>query len=1423
MKKINSYLTIFVLLAALLPAALPVSSVKAQDDNLTEIFQPDGDSGYDSYMADLAENANYSTEETMQVGHTTADGAMRGLITWDFSTLPADAEVVNATLSIWIAEDLAANASTLQVFVVTRNWSEASVTWVSYDPYYDWETKGAQGDADRLSYTSGTAALAADLTPGTRIDIVLQPNAISQMIRENYFGVILRTQNENEDAYTFYTSDYETDPDLRPMLTIDYDPSPAVVDPGWFCVDGTHALGPETCLPQINPEVPHSPFKHHDYKAVANSYGGPWMGNNALIGARMNCTPYPLCKNDFPVYYRVEYYYEWQAWNVISSSYGTTTLMIIGADAAAQETVSCGGGVSQGTCFGVLQGVIDPSAIPTSSQTMDFGLFMQFTVPAEYPVSFSNGRWRIYLSLTPYTEQCSDIYMVPTVDTYNIDPTIETPQGMVGDETPVDNQGYPTVIGQIYMVRVQGGPWNDSADDRFDTAVSTDGTTYLPFRQFASGENADVLCIEVDPLNKDWLTIYFTATTETFYIRVNDTAGVTPTSAFLDNTMDTETPMQYVIGLAFLLEPIDCSAQFVEEETLGSLTLDATSEEQAVNDENTAIIPNEWYGIEVASGTWTDDPSSEERIDMEFKFDAGGMRVQDWQVLAEGSHLVYCEATGRNIIYVQALASEGQIMSLRVNDQDNPKDWSDNGGSLHINVYHETFVRAPHGCELSYNLGDFISHDVVPANATNGKIFGFSLMVAGELMTGSLTPGAIYVLDTTDGPWWQTYTGGGYNENQYYYDVKVKTLLGEWSTLENWTESLCVVNLDGQGHQRVYFQVPNEGNLEYYIKVGGASPVGRGEMGWNLYKGYDNGETGTNCSSFTYDPNEVYGGDYVYSALENGQDITMLESDQYFAIEVLADAEAADPPDYRKSGWWENSSSEEEKDTLQITRSGTDWSTPETSPDVLCYYTLPSGNLIFFIKTSNGVLENWAMRADSESFTDNIGDETYKLYHASGEGINPWVSCLQDYTAYLPPLNSFEWIPVKQEEGNRLLPMETSPEVIDTNGDGLIWWENLWLMPDHIYEVDTLSGDWDDGEGSGHDGKAAQLSSDDGLTWYSFDTHPDVICFHQDANPERYWKAIFEVTDGQKWRVRVADDNGQFTDNGGSLAYELFLINEFPTCTFDCEGNPPGNGGGEVFDVCILALVKPAPLTLSEISNLGNYLGDWVQYIQRSILAYFAWCQRHTDIVKADIDQLKTKEPLGTVEEFGTIATNIEADIQSYDWDNGGTGGMSGAPVDTSIFDFGNEDGVGPNSVDGINAMFEQYIMPSSGRKFDAWDGGDVVDLTQQTGLPESYTNCNSVFVDYLPSRLRTGVCFATAYWHETGASFWIQILLDIGSIFLMFNMIKRAMQSLIYMMTGVRPWTKDGAIKIIETVRDGGNVVQPIDDWRSSSGYRRR
>lgn len=1376
--KLGSVLIFLALLLSLIPAALPEYDAHAQEELVNVSLQPDGTQGNDTHIVSSAASTNYGTATGLGVGESNAATlTYRSILTFDLSGLPYDLQATVVTLTLTVDQDLADNGGTIEAYAVYQDWLEAQTTWNDRKNFTPWQVAGASGANDLWAQPIGTLEVVGDMTPGTQIVIPLDIDGIVAIRRGNFYGILLRTEAENNDLYIFRSSDHATEAD-RPKLDLTYNPDALTPDPGWICVDGQYATDyPLQTCPSY---ALMSPFTQ------SGSYTGATGMGKSLTAGEMQCDPFPRCQNDFEVYYRVTYQVSITGSGHVADPQFYLIIPGVTNRYWLSGQISCGTGPS--SCQGVFEGRIPVSSLPSSDQmfTVGLGVILWSSTPSTRTLNYS-----LFLSTKPFDEKCSDTWYVPLPETFEIDPTIETPLGING--TPSDHQIYETVIGQTYMVRVEDGPWNDGSNDRTDAAVSLDGVGWMTWADFT----LEAICLEVIPAtgaNPDYKVIYFTATTETFYIRANDEEG-----EFADNEMDPLLPpYSYVIGLAFeLAEPVTCEAQFTYDEVndwIASINLPSTSDDvQALSELSEPLEPGAWYGIEVASGTWSDS-GGPPRIDMEFKFSI----LSDWADLAEGSDLVYCVSDDGTIVYIQAPMSENLDLHLRVNDQDDPQNWADNTGTLGVNIYNADFTRIISGCELQYDVSNLVAHDTVEGTASNGKAFGF-VFSSDELDVSysyGLTPGGWYMVETTDGPWYQTFTGGGYEQGKHYYDMQVKTGSGgAWSSFEDWTQGECVVDIDALGHQRVYFQAPSDGGAEYFLRIAGAGPFTRGWMGWNLYQAIDLGINGLEeCGDFVYNPESTLAIGGVDSWLSNGSYINGLANNEYFAIQIESANTASDPPYYELSGWFESDGGEE-RDDLELTIDGSTWQDLPNHPAVLCYYYTPVENeLVFFIRVLNG--QQWRMRANSTTFSDNVGTEIYRVFSASAGDLDPWATCMDDYTATVPALNEHEWIPPQDEEGVMLMPTLTYNPDADDDDDGVIIWGEPGLEPDHTYKVETKSGPWYDGESP--DGKyLAQLSSDDGETWYLFGEHPDVICYKREQT-QRYWAAIFNVTVGQRWKIRVADtETDVFTDNSGNLAYKLNLVNEFP---IDGPGDLADDYDPNAFDVCIQALVRPATLTLSEIGSLGNYIGDWIHYINRSLLSYFAWCPRHTDLLLSAMRALSMREPLATISELSTVSRNVVADVESYDWEGGYD--------DTSIFNV--------TSQGGVDNLVER-VLPTSGDAFAPWEeGGDLVNFSGGGGLPSYYYTCDSVFANYLPSRIRTGVCFTSAYWKETGASFWVQLTLDIGAIFLLFRMIKGAAQSLVYMMTGVRPWTKDGASRMIVEVANGQDLIQPVDRWRT-------
>ena len=87
---------------------------------------------------------------------------------------------------------------------------------------------------------------------------------------------------------------------------------------------------------------------------------------------------------------------------------------------------------------------------------------------------------------------------------------------------------------------------------------------------------------------------------------------------------------------------------------------------------------------------------------------------------------------------------------------------------------------------------------------------------------------------------------------------------------------------------------------------------------------------------------------------------------------------------------------------------------------------------------------------------------------------------------------------------------------------------------------------------------------------------------------------------------------------------------------------------------------------------------------------------------------------------------------------------------------------------------------------------------------------------------MRDAVCFVNSYARETGLSFIMQMVFDIGGVIAIFAMFKKTAQEIIYMMTGVKPWTKSGAITVIQRVAEnyagGGPTDTGVDPRREAA-----
>jgi len=1356
-KNLHSFLLLVVIFSALIPAR----NVAAQEGSITVDIQPDGDSMKDSFIYKELPGLNEGGNPVLSVGEPVGlERTHRALMEFNLTGLPMDLSVSSATLTLTIKDNQWSNtARTLYVYVINNDWAEYSVNWDwRYNTQLAWAEPGVMGDGDILPEPVGSYSMTPGMTINSTIAITItDTTVIEALVKQNYFGFLLAMDVEHDDLYEFYSSDY-SNADYRPKLTVTYTPdSTDPVDPGWECVnsgDFSH------CDPL---ELGHikSPYMTVGV-ASPNSIGN--MGGihvKPTKAFKLNCDPYPRCINDYPVHYRFEYD---AAWIAAGDTNGTLGMVLsIPGGTEVVQSVACDSGTT-GKCRGIFEGIISVNNFPVNYDGgFTIGLQTGIAYPSSWPVTSMNIGWKIYLSLEPFDMDCVDTYYVPVLDTYDINPTLETPLGFDGE--PPDNQIYPTEIGTLYMVKVENS-WNDGSGDRTDAAVSYDGVEWMTWEEF----QVDAVCVDVmpgDEMTPDYWIIYFEAPTVTFHIRVNDESG-----AFGNNSVNGLSPYRYTAGIALELAEVGCGASFSfdpEMDLLLSANILSTSEGTMVNDaqEDLRMQEGEWYAIEVASGTWN-EPNQTPNIEMEYQFQnlIGTPYPENYEDLLEGGAYVQC--TTGNFVYVQAPAP---LLGLRVNDQDG--NFANNTGTLGINIYHATFTRPSDTCELSFALDILVRSDSVEAQMENGKVFG--LMVGSALtndptqeennLSYGLVPGAWYALETTGGPW--GYYGAGHgdmNDDQYGMEVAESQTIGasgsdNWGDLAAWERSECNIQTDKLGHRLVYFQMPITGAYQFMLRVQDISDFSNntGSMSWNLYRAIDLGPQDSGLCDYTYSTKinqtvltvraNAPDGAYLGTNQTEGEPpgtYTPLEPNTYYAIELLG-------TDFQ---WFEVNGGDPHIDMEFSANNGTSWGDLPGASGVLCALT-DGDNTIFFIHTGTATTPQFKLRVNSTSFDDNYGFMAYNIYEATaGPSIDPYDGCVTEgYST--TSLGPYTWIPVTDPAGIGV--NSTNPADPEVNG----------LVPGNHYIIEISRGPWFDGETTYDNNPEkllekyrAQVSADGGATWQEMDgTNPNVDCW--EYSPDfKYYKIEFTVQTGQIWRIRVADnDSATFTDNTGNLTYTLkglvLPADTSVTGTFTLAG-------------CNTPPIFPGALSASELLNLGNYLAEWFDYLVGSVVSFFAWCPENTAMVTMFGEDINKKDPFALFDEMDGVLNDIKNEINGYNW--------SGSGQDYSIL---------TKSPAQSAAMINQYIfgpLPSD----SPWMGGDLVDFTVTPDVNMYADTCSLAITNYIGPLLSKGVCFASNWARQTGLMFYVQLMLDVGVVFAALHSVLANFKRVIYLFTGV-------------------------------------
>jgi regulation of enolase protein 1 (concanavalin A-like superfamily) len=1022
------------------------------------------------------------------------------------------------------------------------------------------------------------------------------------------------------------------------------------------------------------------------------------------------------------VYYTYEMSLTWTSPNDYGaknmSMYIQTSLSI---NHAGVPGTPCGSGVTS-SCTGFSSGIIPAEEFPSNPLQAQpptpifFGAGYGDSIT---PYNTQSWTWTVSLSFIPPLADCGSAYMILDQGAeIPIDETLEFPPN-----TPdiVDDQHQVVVSGESYRVQTLAGPWNDSVNDRYDAAISWDGETYVSLASLIAD---GALCVDYDPANPQLYSVYLTAESTDFYIRVNDTAG-----AFADNT--NTTPLAYSLSLAIAIGNNGCGDNYSYDENNPILEgyaigTDSTGNSAVLSGPSDVIV-GEYYAIEINTavmggthGPWHDGANpSENRYDLlvtymtelgnpDERFVVGG---------GEGSEdaTVTCAVgTGDGaIVYFQA---SQMGLNFRVNETN--ANWGDNTEDLGFKLYWAQYDYVSALCERTYTIGEVVKTDTIMGNQENGKYVGGSSTISD--LTKLMLPGEWYMIETSGGPWSHP---GSTQDTSYDLALKGK-LLDEslvtqldpgWQFTDDWLWADCVAQTDDLGHKRIYFQADFPGQFDVDIRVNdtGDWMTNHDSMTYTMYHVVNGKDEDEECTDYSYDPN---------SMPDNWGTVQGNDANGKYAGPTANVASTEAIGIVVNEGTWYEYSGGPDLYGMQISDDeGVTWQPFATYEGRLCY--IDEGNNVYVLWVPYGA---YLLRVDSSTFPDNTGFRGWDIYTQSASA-----DCFYGLDPYV--IDPFEWIVVNRQAGQGI-----TGQTIGGEEGGLVVGYN------YILEIEE--GPWSNGDGQ--DSYDAALSNDNGATWYPMMEHPAIICSGTDALG---WhdKVAWTVANGEKWMIRVNDSAGNFADNGGNLAYNLStsLKDVCDTPEENCPPNGDGTGNGNIFS-CDVACVKPE-LTLS--------VQDWIDFARCSVQSYFAWCKDNTDTVKGYQTEFTTVEPFGTITQVQTLIDATQNEIDAYDW--------TGSVYENGVLIDGNGTGNQPTpGTDGGDIVGHILpILPAN----SPWNGGPVVSWSWGAASNLYSTSCTLALSDYIGPTASQGVCWVSNIANENSLLYFVQLIIDISAIFM--------------------------------------------------------
>ncbi|MCL6105817.1 MAG: DNRLRE domain-containing protein [Actinobacteria bacterium] len=199
------------------------------------VIQPFSGIGVDTEFGTGEPDWNWGADQYLRVGDLAADPnivTMRSVLRFDLSGIPADANILSATLSLYQMAEGDASTQILVAYALSRNWVPGTLTgsqpangatWNTWDGASPW---GAPG-GDYATFAGWTAA---GNTTSAWVNWGLSTALVKSWVSNpgGNYGLLIKNLFENSsgnELKKYYSSEYTGNPSLRPKLSVEWLPA----------------------------------------------------------------------------------------------------------------------------------------------------------------------------------------------------------------------------------------------------------------------------------------------------------------------------------------------------------------------------------------------------------------------------------------------------------------------------------------------------------------------------------------------------------------------------------------------------------------------------------------------------------------------------------------------------------------------------------------------------------------------------------------------------------------------------------------------------------------------------------------------------------------------------------------------------------------------------------------------------------------------------------------------------------------------------------------------------------------------------------------------------------------------------------------------------------------------------------------------